>query len=101
VFPGCPSIGDPIIQGFVVYVPWQNLTLSITREADFGVSNVWVENWRELCIAALDAKDPDEVLQILQELNRALKHEEQVRHDFRRATKTFGSSDGRREHRST
>ena len=59
------------------------------------------KNWRELCIAALDAKDPDELLQILQELNRVLKHEEQVRHDFRHATKTFGPSEDTREHRPT
>jgi hypothetical protein len=51
------------------------------------------KSWRELCIAALDAKDPDELLQILQELNRVVKHEEQVRHDFRHATKTVGLSE--------
>jgi hypothetical protein len=59
------------------------------------------KSWRELCIAALDAKDPDEVLQILQELNRVLKHEEQVRHDFRYAIKTVGPSEDTREHRPT
>jgi hypothetical protein len=42
-------------------------------------------NWRELCSAALDARDPDELLQILQELNKVVKREEQVRHDFRDA----------------
>ncbi len=41
--------------------------------------------WQELCTAALDAKDPDQLLKIVQELNRALKHEEQVRRDFTRA----------------
>ena len=41
------------------------------------------KNWRELCKAALGAKDPDELLKIVQELNRALKQEEQVRRDFR------------------
>jgi predicted Zn-ribbon and HTH transcriptional regulator len=46
------------------------------------------KSWRELCIAALDAKNPDEVLQILQELNRVAKHEKQVRHDFRHTAKT-------------
>ncbi|MGA2020353.1 MAG: hypothetical protein ABSH02_07175 [Candidatus Sulfotelmatobacter sp.] len=40
-------------------------------------------NWRELCCAALEAKDPDELLKIVQELNKALKREEQVRRDFR------------------
>ena len=43
------------------------------------------KNWRELCNAALGAKDPDELLQIVQELKQALKHEEQVRRDFREA----------------
>jgi hypothetical protein len=56
------------------------------------------KSWRELCIAALDAKDPDEVLQILQDLSRALKHEEQVRHDFRHPTETVGLEVAR-EHR--
>jgi len=41
------------------------------------------KNWRELCKAALDARDPDELLEIVQELNKALKREEQVRRDFR------------------
>jgi len=46
------------------------------------------KNWRALCNAALDAKDPDELLQIVLELNRVLKREEQVRRDFRKATRT-------------
>lgn len=46
------------------------------------------KNWRELCKAALGAKDPDELLKILQELNQALKREEQVRRDFREAIRT-------------
>ena len=46
------------------------------------------KNWRELCHAALEAKDPDELLKILQELSKALRHEEQVRRDFREATRT-------------
>jgi hypothetical protein len=59
------------------------------------------KSWRELCIAALDAKDPDEVRQILEELNRVLKHEEQVLHDFRHAIKTVGPSADTPEHRPT
>jgi hypothetical protein len=43
------------------------------------------KNWRELCYAALGAKDPDELLKIVQDLNQALKREEQVRRDFREA----------------
>jgi hypothetical protein len=50
------------------------------------------KNWRELCNAALTAKDPDELLKILQELNRTLKREEQVRRDFREAMKTTNPS---------
>jgi hypothetical protein len=42
-------------------------------------------NWKQLCKTALEAKDPDELLMILQGLNRALKHEEKVRRDFRMA----------------
>ena len=45
------------------------------------------KNWRELCRAALEAKDPDELLRIVQDLNQALKREEQVRRDFREARK--------------
>ena len=40
------------------------------------------KNWRELANAALEAKDPDKLLEIVQELNKVLKHEEQAR-DFR------------------
>lgn len=43
------------------------------------------KNWRELCNAALQARDPDELLKIVQELNKVLKREEQVRRDFREA----------------
>lgn len=46
------------------------------------------KNWRTLCNAALEAKDPDELLQIVQELNKVLKREEQVRRDFREATRS-------------
>ncbi len=41
------------------------------------------KNWRELCNAVREANDPDEVLKILKELNKALKREGQVRRDFR------------------
>jgi hypothetical protein len=50
------------------------------------------KTWRELCNAALGAKDPDELLKILQELNQALKREEQVRHDFREAMRSEKAS---------
>jgi hypothetical protein len=50
------------------------------------------KSWRELANAALEAKDPDKLLQIVQELNRALKHEEQVRRDFREAARANKSS---------
>jgi hypothetical protein len=41
------------------------------------------KNWRQLCNAALEAKDPDQLLKIVQELNKVLKQEEQVRRDLR------------------
>jgi hypothetical protein len=50
------------------------------------------KNWRELCSAALGAKDPDELLNIVQELNQALKREEQVRRDFREAMRANKAS---------
>jgi len=50
------------------------------------------KNWRELCNAALGATDPDALLKILQELNRVLKHEEQVRRDFREAMRANKAS---------
>jgi len=50
------------------------------------------KNWRELCNAALGAKDPDELLKIIQELNQALKREEQVRRDFREAMRANKAS---------
>jgi hypothetical protein len=31
------------------------------------------KNWRQLCKAALEAKDPEELLKILQQLSKALK----------------------------
>ncbi len=46
------------------------------------------KNWRELCNAALEARDPDELLTIVQELKKVLKCEEQVRRDFREAVRT-------------
>ena len=45
------------------------------------------KSWRELCRAALEAKDPNELLEIVAELNKALKNEEQVRRHFREATR--------------
>jgi len=50
------------------------------------------KNWRELCSAALEANDPDELLKILQDLNKALKSEEQVRRDFREAKRANNAS---------
>jgi hypothetical protein len=47
-------------------------------------------SWRQLCNAALEAKDADQLLKIVQELNKVLKREEQVRRDFRAATTAKG-----------
>jgi hypothetical protein len=49
-------------------------------------------NWRELCKAALEVKDSDELLKILHQLNQALKREEQVRREFREAVRAIESS---------
>ena len=54
------------------------------------------KNWRELCNAALQASDLDELLKILQELNKTLKREEQVRPDFRGATRAHVPGEIRR-----
>lgn len=39
----------------------------------------------------LEAKDPDELLEIVQELNKALKHEEQDFREARRVNKSPGA----------
>jgi hypothetical protein len=57
------------------------------------------KNWRELCSAALNAKDPNELLQIVQELTRVLKGEEQVLRDFREALR-MRTTDSSREARA-
>jgi hypothetical protein len=44
------------------------------------------KKWRQLCNAALEAKDPDELLKILEQLSKALKREEQARREFREVT---------------
>lgn len=45
------------------------------------------KNWRKLCSAALEAKDLDELMKIVQRLNKVLKCEEQIRRDFREASR--------------
>jgi hypothetical protein len=54
------------------------------------------ENWRELCSAALETKDPDELLRIVQQLKKVLKFEEQVRRDFRNANRSNMPLGGRK-----
>jgi hypothetical protein len=80
-FRGWP-IGQISLQGKL----WEEFTMAMGER----------KSWRELCHAALEAKDPNELLEIVQELNKALKDEEQVRRDFREATranKSPGRSD--------
>ena len=43
------------------------------------------KSWKQLCSAALEAKSPDQLLVILQQLDKVLKNEEEVRRDFRMA----------------
>jgi hypothetical protein len=49
------------------------------------------KNWRELCSDALEAKDPDELLKVVDELNKVLKREGQVLRDCREATRAHKS----------
>jgi hypothetical protein len=63
----------------------------IDRSGKDNMAELQRRNWRELCSAALGAKDPDELLQIVQELNKVLKREEQVRRDFRDAMRSTKS----------
>jgi hypothetical protein len=53
-------------------------------------------NWRSLCRAALAATDADELMKIVRQLNKVLKHEEQVRRDLREALRGCESSGGER-----
>jgi hypothetical protein len=41
------------------------------------------KTWRELCRAALDARNPEEVLLIVQELSKIARREEEILRDFR------------------
>lgn len=45
------------------------------------------KGWRELASAALEARDPNQLLEIVQELEKVLKNEEQVRREFREAAR--------------
>jgi hypothetical protein len=52
------------------------------------------ESWQELCSAAVEARDPGQLLRIVQQLNQALQREEQVGRDFRecrRSNQAVGS----------
>jgi len=44
-------------------------------------------NWRDLCNAALTARDPDRLLQIIHQLNAELEREEKARRRIRREPK--------------
>jgi len=45
------------------------------------------KSWRELCCAARKAQGFADLLKIVRELNTVLKREEQVRRDFREASR--------------
>jgi hypothetical protein len=51
------------------------------------------KNWKELCSAAIEAKDPDKLLEIVQELNDALKREEQAGPNLQKAGTGKGSGE--------
>ena len=65
----------------------RSIPTAIKSRRKHAMAEVHRKNWRDLCSAALEAKDPDELLKIVQELNRVLKREEQVRRDFREAVR--------------
>jgi hypothetical protein len=46
------------------------------------------ENWIDLCNAAVEAKDPDELLRIINQLCQALDREEQAKQVLPPATKS-------------
>ena len=52
------------------------------------------KNWRQLCSAALEAEDPNELLEIVRKLNDALEREEQLDRNQRkgRIGKTSGEA---------
>ena len=52
------------------------------------------KNWRQLCSAALEAEDPNELLEIVRKLNDALEREEQLDRNQRKASarKTSGEA---------
>lgn len=52
-------------------------------------------NWRDLCNAALTARDPEKLLQIIEKLNAVLEREEKQRH--RRANWLQKFNSGTRE----
>lgn len=52
------------------------------------------KNWRQFCSAALEAKDPDELLKVVQELNKVLQREEQDHRDFGEASRANKSPEG-------
>jgi hypothetical protein len=50
------------------------------------------KTWRELCKAALDAKNPEEVLRIVQELSKVARREEEILRDFRVGIRDIGAT---------
>jgi hypothetical protein len=51
------------------------------------------KNWRDLCRAALETKDANELMRIVEQLNKVLKKEEQIRREFRLASENSRSDD--------
>ncbi|HZQ67046.1 MAG TPA: hypothetical protein VFA68_00895 [Terriglobales bacterium] len=53
-----------------------------------------VASWRDLCNAALTARDPERLLQIIRELNAALDREEKARNRVRRLQSDVPGKEG-------
>ena len=49
------------------------------------------KSWKELCTDAMEAKDPDKLLEIINELNQVLKHQEQMRRNVSGTTNNKAS----------
>ncbi|MGA7399284.1 MAG: hypothetical protein WCC99_02530 [Candidatus Sulfotelmatobacter sp.] len=51
------------------------------------------KSWKQLCSAAIEAEDPDKLLEIIHELNHVLKRQEQVRRDTCGASNNKGGAE--------
>jgi hypothetical protein len=76
---GVPRVRETEVFGFMAGVTVDDRTGDIQKTTQtFGVfvrAESDPKTWRELCEAARKSTDPDELLRILRELNKALKRD--------------------------